>query len=123
MYGMNLPANRLFKTSPAARASGLARSFYTLLGNRRKHHRMPLSGGIQITCPGYAVANTHACSCVDVSTRGMAVDCPESLEAGTTVTLSADGDFTRRARIVYCLQRDAVYRVGLEFVSEGNSAS
>jgi hypothetical protein len=36
-----------------------------------------MSGSVLVTCKGYAVDSTHACSVVDISLGGIAIDCPE----------------------------------------------
>jgi hypothetical protein len=96
-----------------------ARSFYELLGNRRKFERRPMSGTVFITCKGSVLDNTQVASCVGVSPRGMAVDCPESLPNDRVVQLHSEDHGPRLlARVRYCIQRCDHYRVGLEFVGD-----
>jgi hypothetical protein len=95
-----------------------ARSFYILLGNRRKFERVPFSGTIFVTCKGFVVDTTHVCSFVDISPRGIGVECPEPLTVDEFVEVHADDHGPRRrARVCYCLQRGERHRVGLEFVA------
>jgi hypothetical protein len=94
-----------------------ARSFYELLGNRRKFERTPMSGTVFVTCP--MEDTTQVASCVDISPRGMAVDCSELLTKDRVVQLHSEEHGPRLlARVRYCLQRSNHYRVGLEFVGE-----
>ena len=77
--------------------SGLARyarSFYELLGNRRKFERTPMSGTVFVTCKGSVADTTQVASCVDISPRGMAVDCSELLTKDQVVQLHSE-DLTR----------------------------
>jgi hypothetical protein len=82
--------------------SGLARyarSFYELLGNRRKFERTPMSGTVFVTCKGSVADTTQVASCVDISPRGMAVDCSELLTKDQVVQLhSGDHGPASRAR-------------------------
>ena len=96
-----------------------ARSFYELLGNRRKFERVPMSGPVIVTCKGAVVDTTHLSSCLDISPRGMAVECPEPLAIDGFVQVQSDDHSPRRmARVRYCIPRGDRYRAGLEFISE-----
>jgi hypothetical protein len=101
---------------------GLARyaeSFYKLLGNRRKFERTPISGTIFVTCNGSVVDTTQSASCLDISPRGIAIDCSELLTKDWIVQLHSESRSPRRlARVRYCIQRGDRYRVGLEFIAE-----
>jgi hypothetical protein len=104
---------------PVSGLARYARSFYELLGNRRKFERRPISGTVFITCKGSVVDTTQVASCVDVSSRGMAVDCSESLTNDQVVQLHSEDDGPRLlARVRYCVERSDHYRVGLEFVGD-----
>jgi hypothetical protein len=96
-----------------------ARSFYNLLGNRRKFERVPLSGPITVTCKGFVVDTTQVSSCVDMSRRGIGIECPEPLAVDGVVQVHSEDHGPRRhARVRYCIQRGDRYRVGLEFIAE-----
>jgi hypothetical protein len=101
---------------------GLARhaqSFYELLGNRRKFERTPVSGTIFVTCNGSVADTTQSASCVDISPRGIAIDCSELLTKDWIVQLHSENRGPRRlARVRYCIRRGDRYRVGLEFIAE-----
>jgi hypothetical protein len=111
----------MLKTNSAGIVSRYARSFYLLLSNRRKFERLPMSGTVRATWGGYAVSNSHVCSCVDASPRGMGIDCPSSVDPETVIALHTDESTAKRqARVCYCQQRGDVYRIGLEFKVEGD---
>jgi|tagenome__1003787_1003787.scaffolds.fasta_scaffold19854252_1 hypothetical protein len=96
-----------------------ARSFYELIGNRRKAVRQPTSGNIFATFHGIVANSTYACLCVDVSLKGIGVECHEPMTVDATAELHSDEHSTRRLVVVrYCLKRGESYRVGLEFISD-----
>ena len=104
---------------PVSGVARYARSFYELLGNRRKFERTPMSGTIFVTCHGSVVDATQSASCVDISPRGIAIDCSELLTKDWIVQLHSENRGPRRlARVRYCIQRGDRYRVGLEFIGE-----
>jgi hypothetical protein len=117
MYYMNLAIGRVLKTGAAGAAAQYARSFYLLLGNRRKYERTPISGTVRVICPGYDVESVYVSSCVDISPRGMAIDCPEQIAPDTFVTLQVEHGTKRLARVAYCRQSDTACRIGLEFTA------
>ena len=95
------------------------RSLYYLFGNRRKFGRMPISGTIRVIVKSFSLVTTHVCSCVDISPRGIGLDCPELIALETVVQLTSDQDDSSRfARIQYCEQRGPIFRAGLEFVAK-----
>jgi PilZ domain-containing protein len=101
-----------------------ARSFYELVGNRRKFERLPMSGTVRAICSGYVVETVHVCRGVDISPRGIAIDCPEPLFPDMVVRLqSEDPANSRSARVCYCQPRGAVFRVGLEFIATERSVT
>src|SRR6516165_6649469 len=99
------------KRIPVGGLARYARSFYELLGNRRKFERTPMSGTIFVTCKGSVVDTTQSASCVDISPRGIAIDCSELLTKDWVVQLHSENHGPRRlARVCYCLQRGDRYR-------------
>ena len=95
-----------------------AKSFYQLLGNRRKFPRMPMSGTLLATPRGTAVLSTRVCSIIDVSPHGMAVDSPDPLPVSQFLDVqSEDYGPARLARVRYCVPHDAIYRIGLEVIT------
>jgi hypothetical protein len=95
-----------------------ARSFYELLGNRRKSARAPMSGAIWATCKGSVVDATQLASCVDISHRGMAIECSERIAVDGFVQLYSEEHGPRRlTRVRYCVPRGDRFRVGLEFIA------
>ena len=67
------------KSNPVGLVVRYARSFYQTVGNRRKFDRLPVSGGIKTTYKGRALETDYDCLCVDISPRGIAMDCPEPM--------------------------------------------
>lgn len=120
---MNLAIGRTIRVSTIGAAFHYARSFYELLGNRRRYARQPISGAVRLTCQSYDVATVHMGACVDISPRGMGVDCSDALQPDTFVEVQAEDRGARRpARVCYCDQHGPGYRIGLEFtVSDGKS--
>src|SRR5215831_6181636 len=115
---MDLGIERALKLIPVAIVRH-ARMFYQLLGNRRKFGRMPTSGNIFATFKGSVVDTTLACLCVDISPRGIAVDCLEPMQVDSILELHSDQYGPRRlARVRYCLPRSGSYRIGLEFMAD-----
>ncbi len=98
-----------------------ARSFYELLGNRRKFERMPLAAAVVMTLRGRAVETTELCTSTDISLRGIGLDCPSPIEPESVVELHVDAPAsTRLARVRYCRPAGAGYRIGLEFLMDPN---
>jgi len=96
-----------------------ARKLYELLGNRRKFERVPMSGTVFVVCKGSVVDTTHTCACVDISLRGIGLDCPEPVIVDAFVQLHSDDHGTwRLARVRHCALRGSRYRVGLEFAAK-----
>ena len=95
---------------------GWMRSLYQVLANRRKFERVPMSGTLRTVTPGSAMDVMHACACVNISPRGMAIDSPEPLLPDMVVPIQA-ADSRRFARVCYCMDRGTGYRIGLEFVA------
>ena len=78
-----------------------------------------MSGTVWVTCKGSVLDTTHVSSCVDISPRGVGLDCPEPLEVNAYVHLHSEEYGPKRlARVRYCLQNGDRCRVGLEFISE-----
>lgn len=110
------------KLNPVGGLARYARSFYELIGNRRKFARVPMPGTIFVTCKGTVIDTTHVSSCVDISRRGIGVDCPESLPVNGFVLVHSEEHGPRRmAQVRYCAQRGDRYRVGLEFTADPQS--
>lgn len=114
---------RILKRIPAGGFIGCVRSLYKLLGNRRKYERLPASGNIFAICKGVVVDTTYACSCVDISPRGIAIDSMEPMAVDALLRLRSDEHGPRRlARVRYCIRRSASYRIGLQFIADEDQA-
>ena len=62
--------------------------------------------------------------CVDISPKGIAIDCLEPLTVDATVELHSDEQGKRRlASVRYCRERNGSYRIGLEFISDAEMIS
>lgn len=109
----------LLKRSAFSRLRDYARSYYELLGNRRKFQRAPMTGAILVTAKGSVIDSTYEFSCVDISPRGIGVEGVEALTLNAFVQIHSGEDGPRRlARVRYCVPRDGRYRVGLEFIED-----
>jgi hypothetical protein len=116
---MNLGVERALNLIPVGGIVRCARSFYELLGNRRKAARLPTAGNIFATFHGIVADTTYCCLCVDISPKGIAIDSLEPMTVDATVRLHSDVQGPRRlAAVRYCLERNGSYRVGLEFISD-----
>jgi hypothetical protein len=105
--------------NPFGGVARYARSFYELLGNRRKFERAPMTGTILVTFKGSVLETTHVASCTDISARGIGIECPGPLMVEAFVEVHTDEHGPRRrARVRYCLPRDSHHRIGLEFIGE-----
>ena len=113
---MNLAVGRIIRSHTIGVAAQYARSFYDVVTNRRKYDRTPISGKVRVRYAGLGIDCVHVCSCVDGSPSGMAIDCPDWIQPETTVEVQADENGAKhQARVCYCQQRGATYRIGLEF--------
>jgi hypothetical protein len=57
-------------------------------GQSAKYERSPISGTVRVTYPGHSVV--QKCSCADISPRGIAIDCPDSMLPGALIALHAE---------------------------------
>jgi hypothetical protein len=107
------------KRSPVGGLVRYARSFYQLLGNRRKSERTPMSGTVFITCKGTVLDTTHVSSCLDISRHGIGIECAEPLTVEGFVQVSTEEHGPHRlARVRYCVPRGDRFRAGLMFIAE-----
>jgi PilZ domain-containing protein len=97
-----------------------ARSIYELLGNRRRFDRTPFAGTVLLTWRTSVVERTEYCSSVDLSPRGIGIECQEPLRLESIVELLSGGA-KRLARVRYCRAIAGGYRIGLEFLTETSS--
>jgi PilZ domain len=122
MYGHPIYLSGNIHRSGALPRDLLPRRQLGIVGQKRRdgvsNPTATISGTILITTKGYAVDMTHKCSCVDVSPRGMGIDCPELLAVAAFIQVHSDERGPRRvARVRFCHQLGDMYRVGLQFVS------
>jgi hypothetical protein len=58
-------------------------------------------------------------SCLNISPRGIGIECPETLTVNAFVQVHSEEYGPRRlARVRYCVAHEDRYRIGLEFVVE-----
>jgi hypothetical protein len=93
---MNLGVERALNVIPVGGIVRYARSFYELLGNRRKAARLPTSGNIFATIQGIVADTTYSCLCIDISPKGIAIHSLEPITVGSTVRLHSDVQGPRR---------------------------
>jgi hypothetical protein len=93
---------------------------YKTLGNRRRHERLPIEGPVNATWKNrYGQLVTHACNCLDVCQKGVAITSaePASVSADVYVYASRYG-LKSFASVRYCRPDAAGYRIGLHFRAE-----
>src|SRR5690349_13011146 len=83
------------------------RSLYTLLGERRKAERMEFACSITVSCKNRCgQLTTHACSCVNISAKGMGFVSAEPIPENSDVYIHSETHNLRRfARIRHCNQQ------------------
>src|SRR5215469_10839738 len=94
------------------------RSFYFLVGNRRRFERQALSGDLTaIYDKGYGEVVSRQCSCIDFSPRGLGVFCPEPIPPDTLVQLIGESrQLMQFGRVRHCHSRGISFSIGFEFV-------
>ena|SRR5215467_3757982 len=94
------------------------RSFYFLVGNRRRFERSALSGDVIATYSNLHYETVkHRCTSINYSRRGLAVMCPEAIPIDAVVQLIADsGQSAQFGRVRYCYRHYMAFRIGFEFV-------
>src|SRR5579883_2190614 len=90
------------------------RSFYSLLGERRKAERVEFECSITVSCKNrYGQLTSHVCKCVNISDKGIGFVSPEALIPNSDIYVHSETHNLRRfARIKYCTQKADVFHVG-----------
>jgi hypothetical protein len=93
------------------------RSFYSLLGERRKAERVDFNGTVSVSCKDrYGQLTTHVCTCLNLSTKGLGLVSPEAIPENSDIYVhSEDHNFKRFARVRYCLRRGERNYIGCYF--------
>jgi hypothetical protein len=93
------------------------RSFYTLLGERRKAERTDFACSITVSCKNrYGQLTTHACSCLNISDRGLGFISPETIPENSDIYIHSETHNVKRfARVRYCTQRGDRNYIGCFF--------
>ena len=116
---MDLSNTATVKRDPANVLIRYVRSLQHVLGNRRRSARLPICGTVTVGYESYGVVTPNVCSCVDISTGGLGINCAEPMMPNMVIKLSADENRTKRlARVRYCEQHGMAYRIGLQFISD-----
>ena len=95
------------------------RSFYALLGDRRKAERVDFNCSITVSCKDkYGQLTTHVCTCLNLSTKGIGLVCPESIPENADVYVHSDSHNLKRfARVKYCHRKGDSNYIGCYFQS------
>ena len=93
------------------------RSFYSLLGDRRKAERVDFHCSLTVSCKDkYGQLTTHVCTCVNVSTKGIGLISPEPIPANSDVYVHSEGHNLKRfARVRYCDRKGDRSYIGCYF--------
>ena len=93
------------------------RSFYSLLGERRKAERLEFNCSITVSCKNrYGQLTTHACTCLNISEKGIGFVSPEPISANADVYLHSETHNLKRfGRVRYCTQKGDRNYVGCMF--------
>src|SRR5215472_4652488 len=83
------------------------RSIYVLFGERRKAERVDFHCSITVSCKNrYGQLTTHACTCLNVSERGIGFMSPEVIPENTDIYIHSETHNLKRfAQVRYCTQR------------------
>jgi hypothetical protein len=83
------------------------RSFYCLLGERRKTERIDFTCNLTVSCKNsYGQLTTHTCLCQNVSAKGMGFVSPEPIPENSDIYLHSEThDLKKFARVRYCSQK------------------
>jgi hypothetical protein len=93
------------------------RSFYSLLGDRRKAERVEFNCGITVSSKNrYGQLTTHACTCMNISEKGIGFVSPELIPENADVYIHSETHNLKRfARVRYSSQRGDRNYIGCMF--------
>jgi hypothetical protein len=93
------------------------RSFYSLLGDRRKSQRMDFQCSLTVSCKDrYGQLTTHACTCVNISDRGIGMISREPIPANSDVYIHSETHNLKKfAQVRYSLQKGDQVFLGCVF--------
>ena len=93
------------------------RSFYALLGERRKAERTDFTCNLTVSCKNrYGQLTTHTCICQNVSAKGIGFASPEPIPENCEVYIHSETHNLKRfARVRYSSQRGDRHYVGCSF--------
>src|ERR1044071_276716 len=95
-------------TMIVAKLIDYGRSFYALLGERRKSERLDFHCSITVSCKNsYGQLTTHMCTLLNVSEKGMAFVSPEPISENSDLYIHSETHNLKRfARVRYCTQKN-----------------
>jgi c-di-GMP-binding flagellar brake protein YcgR len=93
------------------------RSFYSLLGERRKSLRTDFDCSVTVTCKNrYGQLQTHVCKCLNISDKGMGIESPEPVEEHSEIYVHSETHNLKKfARVQYCLRKEGRTFLGCAF--------
>lgn len=93
------------------------RSFYALLGERRKAGRLDFNCSVTVSCKNrYGQLTTHACTCLNVSDKGLGFLSSEPIPENSDIYIHSETHNLKRfARVRYCVQKGNAHYVGCFF--------
>ena len=93
------------------------RSFYTLLGERRKSERFEFNCRLTVSCKNrYGQLTTHQCTCLNISDKGMGIETPEPIAMDSDIYIHSETHNLKRfGRVHYCQQKGGRVYVGCSF--------
>ncbi len=94
-----------------------SRSFYTLLGERRKAQRIDFDCKVTVSCKNrYGSLTTHACECLNLSDGGIGLVSPEPIPLSCDVYIHSEvHNLKRFARVRWCTQKGSRVLIGCSF--------
>ena len=93
------------------------RSFYTLLGERRKSQRVEFPCKITVSCKNrYGQLTTQVGACLNISERGMGIEAAEPVPENSDIYIHSETHNVKRfARVRYCIRKGDVVYLGCSF--------
>ena len=100
-----------------AKIKDYGRSFYTLLGERRKAERVEFTCRLAVSCKNrYGSLTTHVCSCLNLSDRGIGLESPEPIPVGSDCYIHSETHSLKRfGKVRWCVQKGDRVLLGCAF--------
>jgi hypothetical protein len=93
------------------------RSFYSLLGERRKGQRLDFNCTVTVSCKNrYGQLTAHTCQCVNVSDSGIGIESPDRIPDNSDIYIHSETHNLKKfARVLYCHRRGDRTYLGCSF--------